>query len=64
MQAPTATASSGSAHCLAPGKRILHDAELNLDELTKWIDATPRTLGVAAPRVTAAQLVVTLAIRN
>ncbi|MGX9789162.1 amidohydrolase family protein [Mycobacterium sp. MMS18-G62] len=48
--------------CLAPGKRILHDADLDLDELTAWIaerhaDEAP----VAVHCVTAAQLVVTLA---
>jgi predicted amidohydrolase YtcJ len=49
-------------HCLAPGKRILHDADLDLDELTAWIadrhaiDEAP----VAVHCVTAAQLVVTL----
>ena len=49
-------------HCLAPGKRILHDSDLDLDELTAWIagrhaDDAP----VAIHCVTAAQLVVTLA---
>ncbi|ULE34570.1 amidohydrolase family protein [Mycobacterium sp. IDR2000157661] len=48
-------------HCLAPGKRILHDADLDHDELASWIagrhaDAVP----VAVHCVTAAQLVVTL----
>lgn len=48
-------------HCLAPGKRILHDAALDLNELTEWIvvrhaDDAP----VAIHCVTAAQLVVTL----
>lgn len=51
-----------NVHCLAPGKRILHDADLDLDELARWIaerhaDAAP----VAVHCVTAAQLVVTLA---
>ncbi|MBO0678496.1 amidohydrolase family protein [Mycolicibacterium sp. S2-37] len=49
-------------HTLAPGKRILHDDALDLDELADWIRArhaldTP----VAVHCVTAAQLVVTLA---
>lgn len=49
-------------HHLAPGKRILHDENLNLDELTDWVvrrhrDGAP----VAVHCVTAAQLVVTLA---
>ncbi|MGA5462223.1 amidohydrolase family protein [Mycobacterium sp. NPDC050041] len=49
-------------HVLAPGKRILHDDGLDLDELTRWIVArhdggTP----VAMHCVTAAQLVVTIA---
>jgi predicted amidohydrolase YtcJ len=49
-------------HCLAPGKRILHDSDLDLAALTAWIaerhaDGTP----VAVHCVTAAQLVVTLA---
>lgn len=49
-------------HCLAPGKRILHDTDLDLAGLTEWIaqrhaDAAP----VAVHCVTAAQLVVTLA---
>lgn len=48
-------------HCLAPGKRILHDTDLDLDDLTAWIterhcDAAP----VAVHCVTAAQLVITL----
>ena len=48
-------------HCLAPGKRILHDADLDLEELTAWIaerhaDDAP----VAVHCVTAAQLVVTV----
>ncbi|MGO4446998.1 amidohydrolase family protein [Mycobacterium sp. 2YAF39] len=49
-------------HCLAPGKRILHDTDLDLRGLTEWIaerhaDDAP----VAVHCVTAAQLVVTLA---
>jgi len=48
-------------HCLAPGKRILHDAELNLDELTTWIRGRhAEEAPVAVHCVTAAQLVVTL----
>lgn len=48
-------------HCLAPGKRILHDTDLDLEALTTWVserhcDAAP----VAVHCVTAAQLVVTL----
>jgi predicted amidohydrolase YtcJ len=47
--------------CLAPGKRMLHDGELDLEELTAWMaerhaDDAP----VAVHCVTAAQLVVTL----
>jgi predicted amidohydrolase YtcJ len=49
-------------HCLAPGKRILHDADLNLDELTAWIAGRhAEDAPVAIHCVTAAQLVVTLA---
>jgi predicted amidohydrolase YtcJ len=49
-------------HCLAPGKRILHDDDLDLDRLAAWIaerhrDAHP----VAVHCVTAAQLLVTIA---
>lgn len=49
-------------HHLAPGKRILHDEGLNLDELTDWVvrrhgDGAP----VAVHCVTASQLVVTIA---
>jgi predicted amidohydrolase YtcJ len=48
-------------HCLAPGKRILHDADLDLDELTAWITARHADdAPVAVHCVTAAQLVVTL----
>ncbi len=48
--------------CLAPGKRILHDDGLDLDELTGWIAARHDSGGpVAVHCVTAAQLVVTLA---
>jgi predicted amidohydrolase YtcJ len=49
-------------HCLAPGKRILHDGDLNLDELTAWVaDRHAADAPVAVHCVTAAQLVVTLA---
>ena len=49
-------------HCLAPGKRILHDDALDLEQLVGWItdrhrDAHP----VAIHCVTAAQLLVTIA---
>ena len=48
-------------HCLAPGKRILHDGDLDLDELTSWIaDRHGHDAPVAVHCVTAAQLVVTL----
>jgi predicted amidohydrolase YtcJ len=48
-------------HCLAPGKRILHDTDLNLDELTQWIAGRhAEDAPVAVHCVTAAQLVVTL----
>jgi predicted amidohydrolase YtcJ len=48
-------------HCLAPGKRILHDGDLDLDELTEWIaDRHDVDAPVAVHCVTAAQLVVTL----
>jgi predicted amidohydrolase YtcJ len=48
-------------HCLAPGKKILHDAGLDLEALTVWVaerhaDDAP----VALHCVTAAQLVVAL----
>jgi predicted amidohydrolase YtcJ len=53
---------SQRVHCLAPGKRILHDTDLDLTGLTAWIaerhaDGAP----VAVHCVTAAQLVITLA---
>jgi predicted amidohydrolase YtcJ len=49
------------AYCLAPGKRILHDADLDLDELTAWItERHAQDAPVAVHCVTAAQLVVTL----
>jgi predicted amidohydrolase YtcJ len=49
-------------HCLAPGKRILHDDDLDLDELAGWIAERHRSGGpVAVHCVTAAQLLVTIA---
>ena len=49
-------------HHLAPGKRILHDDSLNLDELTDWVARRHRDgAPVAVHCVTAAQLVVTMA---
>ncbi|WP_059015170.1 amidohydrolase family protein [Mycobacterium sp. M26] len=48
-------------HWLAPGKRILHDDGLDLDELTDWIVTRHREGPVALHCVTASQLVVTLA---
>jgi len=48
-------------HCLAPGKRILHDGDLDLDELAVWIaERHAADAPVAVHCVTAAQLVVTL----
>ncbi len=49
-------------HCLAPGKRILHDDDLDLADLTAWIASRHDADGtVAVHCVTAAQLVVTIA---
>jgi predicted amidohydrolase YtcJ len=49
-------------HWLTPGKLILHDDSLQLDELTGWIATRHRDGGaVAVHCVTAAQLVVTVA---
>jgi predicted amidohydrolase YtcJ len=49
-------------HYLAPGKRILHDDDLNLDQLAGWIAERHRNGGaVAVHCVTAAQLLVTIA---
>jgi predicted amidohydrolase YtcJ len=49
-------------HCLAPGKRILHDSDLDLEDLTAWIDERHAAEApIAVHCVTAAQLVVTLA---
>jgi predicted amidohydrolase YtcJ len=49
-------------HCLAPGKRILHDDDLDLEQLAGWIAERHRDGGpVAIHCVTAAQLLVTIA---
>lgn len=49
-------------HHLAPGKRILHDDNLNLEDLTDWVTRRHRDdAPVAVHCVTAAQLVVTIA---
>lgn len=49
-------------HCLAPGKKILHDDRLDLDDLTAWIaDRRRQGVPVAVHCVTAAQLTITLA---
>lgn len=49
-------------HYLAPGKRILHDDGLDLDELTAWITERHRAgAPVAVHCVTSAQLIVTIA---
>lgn len=49
------------AYCLAPGKKILHDADLDLDALTAWMaERHAADAPVAVHCVTAAQLVVTL----
>jgi predicted amidohydrolase YtcJ len=48
-------------HCLAPGKRILHDVDLDLDELTAWMaERHAADAPVAVHCVTSAQLVVAL----
>jgi predicted amidohydrolase YtcJ len=48
-------------HCLAPGKRILHDADLDLDDLTEFIaERHDQDAPVALHCVTAAQLVVAI----
>ena len=48
-------------YCLAPGKRILHDGDLDLDKLTDWMaERHAADAPVAVHCVTAAQLVVTL----
>lgn len=47
--------------CLAPGKRILHDADLDLAALTAWVaERHDADAPVAVHCVTAAQLVVTI----
>lgn len=49
-------------HCLAPGKRILHDDDLDLEQLAAWITDRHRdNHPVAIHCVTAAQLLVTIA---
>jgi predicted amidohydrolase YtcJ len=49
-------------HCLAPGKRILHEDDLDLEQLAGWIAERHRDGGpVAIHCVTAAQLLVTIA---
>ena len=49
-------------HCLAPGKRILHDDDLDLEQLAGWISERHRDGSpVAVHCVTAAQLLVTIA---
>jgi predicted amidohydrolase YtcJ len=49
-------------HCLAPGKRILHDDALDLEALTEWVAARHADgATVALHCVTAAQLVVSIA---
>ena len=49
-------------HCLAPGKRILHDDDLDLEGLSAWIGVRHDDgASVALHCVTAAQLIVTMA---
>ena len=49
-------------HCLAPGKKILYDDRLDLDDLTAWIaDRHRQGVPVAVHCVTAAQLTITIA---
>ena len=49
-------------HCLAPGKRILHDDDLDLEQLAAWVaERHDDGLPVALHCVTAAQLLVTIA---
>jgi predicted amidohydrolase YtcJ len=51
-----------NVHCLAPGKRILHDDDLDLEQLAGWIVERHRDdHPVAVHCVTAAQLLVTIA---
>lgn len=53
---------SQRVYCLAPGKRILHDDGLDLDELADWVAERHRSGGpVAVHCLTAAQLLVTIA---
>jgi predicted amidohydrolase YtcJ len=53
---------SQRVHCLAPGKRILHDDGLDLDELADWVAERHGSGGpVAVHCLTAAQLLVTIA---
>ena len=57
-----ATGLPQNVRCLAPGKRILHDDRLDLDELSIWIaERHADGLPVALHCVTAAQLVVAIA---
>ncbi len=61
MQAHRHGELSQRVYCLAPGKRILHDADLDHDELVGWIaERHAADAPVAVHCVTAAQLVVTL----
>ncbi len=54
-----------SVRLLSPGKRILRDDDLNLDELAHWIaDRHTQNTPVAIHCVTVAQLVVTIAALN
>ena len=48
-------------HFLAPGKRILHDDDLDLEQLVGWIAGRHSDNPVAIHCVTAAQLLVTIA---
>ncbi|KAA8961769.1 amidohydrolase family protein [Mycobacterium sp.] len=60
--ATTLTGLQQKLHVLSPGKRILHDDDLDLDELAAWIAERHGSTGaVAVHCVTAAQLVVTIA---
>lgn len=62
LDAPVDAGMVQRVHLLAPGKRILHDDGLDLDELTDWISGRHRDgVPVALHCVTAAQLVVTIA---
>jgi predicted amidohydrolase YtcJ len=58
----TSTGLPQRVHVLSPGKRILHDDNLDLDELAGWIAERHESGGpVAVHCVTAAQLLVTIA---